>query len=154
MIAEPDIISPDVDEGGQPGFTNVEVYVTYHTYLNPSGDPCPGCQVELAVDPAVPLVDPELSYTDASGKATFKVTSTDLPDNDGSTKEFLVIAQATYDTGSELEIDQQNVHVFIKDVEYPVIEEETTDYHSFLYLGIGVMLTTISLFYLHHRKNR
>jgi len=114
MAAEPDVIDPDVDTEGTAGFTYIEVEVKLHTDANPSGDPVAGVNVNLEVDPAVPSIDPATQTTDANGKATFTLTSTDLPDDDDSTKEFLLLARATH-SDSAIKDAQQNLHIFIVD---------------------------------------
>jgi len=77
--AEPDVIDPDVDEDGVPGFTVVEVLVDLHSSAFPGGNPVSGIDVFVTIDPAIPTITPESATTDGNGRATFTVTSTDLP---------------------------------------------------------------------------
>ncbi len=115
MSAEPDVIDPDVDEDGTFGFTIVEVEVKLHTDVNPSGDPDSGIEVYITVSPEVPNISPESATTDGNGKATFTVTSTDLPDDDGSQYEFQIYADAVHPTNSDIKQGDQVLTVHIVD---------------------------------------
>lgn len=132
MAAEPDVIDPDYEtEADTYGFTYVEVEVKLHTDANPGGDPVAGIDVYVEVTPDVPDIEPASATTDANGKATFTLTSTDLPDDDDSTKEFLVIAQAFHPTDANVKNGTQNLHVFIVD-EIPPGGPDNTPFPTFL----------------------
>lgn len=90
MSADPDVIDPDVSQDGlSHGFTYVETIVK-----DQNGDPVPGVAVSLSVSPDLLAIAPPSALTDADGKATFTVTSPDLPDDDGLTHEFTIRAIA------------------------------------------------------------
>ncbi len=89
LTADPDVINPDIDEAGTLGFTYVVV-----TVEDESGAPVYGASVALTASPAVPTITPGDQTTDQDGTATFKVTATDLPDNDGTNVEYVLTALA------------------------------------------------------------
>jgi ABC-type transport system substrate-binding protein len=142
MSAEPDVIDPDIDEEGTFGFTYIEVEVKKHTDANPSGDPEPGVSVELEVDPAIPSIVPVTAATDANGKAMFTLTSTDLPDDDDSTMEFLIIARTSH-TDASIKNAQQNLQVFIVDEQLSV-EGGSTPFPTFLIVASMFCIGAVS----------
>ncbi len=93
LTADPDIINPDIGEDGTPGFAYVEVSVTDHNQ-----EPLAGASVALSDEMGVLLIEPTDQMTDAQGKARFKVTATDLPNNDSSEVQFALEAIAIHPT--------------------------------------------------------
>jgi hypothetical protein len=97
MHADPDTIDPDNNTDGTAGFTFVYVRVT-----DQNGDPVAGASVALLCSPDVPSIEPTDQPTDADGGATFMVTATNLPDNDGSVKEYVLTAIAIHPDDSTI----------------------------------------------------
>lgn len=86
----PDVID-DVTAEGTNGFTQVEVTVTDQTGLAVYNS-----SVKLTASPAILNITPEIQYTDANGKATFKIVATNLENNDGTQVEFDLKAVALH----------------------------------------------------------
>ncbi len=134
MSADPDVIDPDVEEDGTTfGFTVVDVEVKLHTDANPSGDPASGIDVYVTVSPAVPEISPASATTDANGRAQFTLTSTDLPEDDGSQNEFLISVDAVHLTDTNIKAGEQILRVYIIDWEPPV--EPGTPFPTFLVIA-------------------
>ncbi|MCK4266110.1 MAG: hypothetical protein KAX31_02445, partial [Thermoplasmata archaeon] len=82
-----------------------------------NGDPASWINVAVEISPAIPAITPEEETTDADGRAIFKVTAIDLPDNDGSILEYLVIARALHPTDSSVKRGEQSLVIYIVDAE-------------------------------------
>ncbi len=116
MIADPDIIDPDLDYYGQIfGFTQIEVTVT-----DENGNPIQGATVALSVSPAIPTISPSENLTNADGKVVFTLTATDLPNDDDSIVEYQVTAYAEI-TGSNVKPGDNTINVDIVDKSKPII---------------------------------
>jgi len=151
MHAEPDIIDPDIDEDGQLGFVFVDVMVKQHSVNYPSGFPVEGVNVQLDVDPAVPTVEPAHNKTNTEGIATFTVTSTDLPDDDGSEKEFLLIARAAH-PDPHIKESKQGMHVFIKDAAQPIPSPPET--YTFEIAAAAIVIVSLAVLALYSFRRR
>ncbi|MBA3044841.1 MAG: Ig-like domain-containing protein [Candidatus Thermoplasmatota archaeon] len=114
MSADPDIIDPDMAEDGTPGFAFVEVRV-----IDQNGDPVAGATVALTISPDVPKIEPMEQQTDADGKATFKVTSSDLPKDDDSIAQFTLAAIALHPTNPLLQ-SRNSVIIQVVDAQPPI----------------------------------
>jgi ABC-type transport system substrate-binding protein len=133
MVADPDVIDPDVEEDGTAGFTIIEVEVKKHTDANPSGDPVSGMDVYVSVDPQVPEISPATAITDSNGKATFTLTSVDLPDDDGSQNEFMITADAVDPSDTDVKPGVQLLQVYIVDWVPPTVTK--TPFPTFLVIA-------------------
>ncbi len=142
ISAEPDVIDPDVDEDGIQGFTIVEVLVELHSGAYPGGNPVSGIEVYITVSPAVPNISPESATTDSNGKATFTVTSTDLPDDDGSQYEFQIYADAVHPTNSDIKQGDQVLTVHIIDAVPPPPAPDPRPFNMTL-LMIGGLISVV-----------
>lgn len=151
MSAEPDVIDPDIDEEGQPGFTYIEVLVKRHGEFYPYGNPLEGVDVMLEADPAILIIEPSHTVTDETGMAIFTVTSTDLPDNDDSIHEILLIAHANH-PDSAIKGSQQNLHIFIVDVVPPPSEPPKSYATETLAAIVIVSLAALTIYYFRRRS--
>lgn len=152
LTANPDIINPDIDETGEFGFTYMEVLVKLHTTASPHGDPVVGIDVYVEVTPDVPNIEPTQATTDGSGIARFKVTSTDLPDDDDTTREFLVIAQAFHPTDHKVKNGTQNVHIYIMDTNHTAETRIYFPAFELSIIAITVLMLTLAISSFRRRK--
>jgi ABC-type transport system substrate-binding protein len=102
LSVDPDVIDPDIATDKTLGFANVEV-----TVLDQDGYPVPDSLVGLSASPAVPTITPANQPTDGNGKATFKVTATDLPNDDNSIVEYTLKAIAIHPTDTNIRGENQ-----------------------------------------------
>ncbi|MCK5398017.1 MAG: Ig-like domain-containing protein, partial [Thermoplasmata archaeon] len=91
MSADPDIIDPDYSEENGFGFTYVYVFVK-----DQNGAVVTGAVVALSISPAIPDIEPAEILSDENGKARFKITATDEPNDSGESVEYQVTAYAQY----------------------------------------------------------
>jgi hypothetical protein len=75
--------------------------------LDQDGYPVPDSLVGLSASPAVPTITPANQPTDGNGKATFKVTATDLPNDDNSIVEYTLKAIAIHPTDTNIRGENQ-----------------------------------------------
>jgi len=137
LTADPDVINPDIDEAGTLGFTYVVV-----TVEDESGAPVYGASVALTASPAVPTITPGDQTTDQDGSATFKVTATDLPDNDGTNVEYVLTALAI--DPDDTNITGQN-RVTLNIVDYkPLSTTGSTPFPTFLVVASVFCVAAIS----------
>jgi hypothetical protein len=147
MSTESDVIDPDVNPDGSFGFTIVNVFVE-----DQDGSPASGVTVYAEVSPAVPALTPMSAITDTNGMATFTLTSTDLPDNDGSTEEFLIIAKAV-SSDTTVQDGTQNLHLFIVDKEGS-IDGGDTPFPTFLVVTSLFCVSAVSYGIIRVRKKK
>ncbi|MBU4031643.1 MAG: Ig-like domain-containing protein, partial [Candidatus Thermoplasmatota archaeon] len=146
--ADPDIIDPDISTDGTPGFAYAYVRVT-----DQNGDPVAGASVALKISPEVPDVEPGDQLTDADGKATFKVMSVDLPDDDGSVKEYILTAIATKPSYTNTQaINSVNIYI-VDAMPQPLPPPETYTGETVLALfAVFAAAITISMIIRRRRK--
>jgi hypothetical protein len=139
MSADPDIIDPDVAPDGTLGFTYVDVFV-----MDQNGEPVQGASVGLSVAPAIPNIEPTDQLTDAEGKARFKVTATDLPNNDGLEMQFVLEAIVIHPEDTNIR-GENSVIIIIEDSWVEPIHHP--DYSNLLYVLVvpAIMLAIIFL---------
>ncbi|MCK4266406.1 MAG: hypothetical protein KAX31_03935, partial [Thermoplasmata archaeon] len=116
LSADPDVIDPDINEDESPGFTYVEILVE-----DEKGDPASGVMVVAEVSPAIPSIGPESALSDADGRASFKLTATDLPEDNGDVVEYSVIARAYDPNDDEVKNATGTLSVFIVDAPPSII---------------------------------
>jgi hypothetical protein len=146
LSVDPDVIDPDIATDGTLGFTYVEVIVR-----NQNGDPVSGSSVALSASPAVPTITPADQLTDADGKATFKVTATDLPDDDDSTVEYVLKAIAIHPTDINIRGENQ-INLNIVDKSTGVIENPTP-FPTFLVVASVFCVAAVSYAVIRRKKN-
>lgn len=147
MSTESDVIDPDVNPDGTFGFTIVNVYVE-----DQDGSPAAGVTVYAEVSPAVPALSPASAIADTNGMATFTLTSTNLPDDDGSIEEFLIIAKAV-SSDTTVQDGTQNLHLFIVD-KIGAIENGGTPFPTFLAVTSLFCLCAVSYGIIRVRKKQ
>ena len=152
MSADPDIIDPDVDGNGQPGFTYIVVEVT-----DKNGDPVEGATVSVSVSPAIPTISPSQNTTNADGRARFTVTAADEPNDDGSTVEYLVTAYAEYSIGPNIRPGDNSMTVSIVDKSPdppPPSFNTPSNFNLALAMGIftGIVIVIALAVYIFYRK--
>ncbi len=148
MSADPDTIDPDCNSAGSLGFTYAQVHVT-----DQDGDPVAGASVVLLASPDIPTVEPTDVLTDADGKAMFKVTATNLPNDDGSVIEYVLTAVAIHPTSSNLK-GENSVNLYIVDA-IPVPSPSPRTYTGETVLALVAIFAVailISLIIRHRRK--
>lgn len=143
---DPDVIDPDIGLDDTLGFTNVYVTVT-----NENGDPVSGSTVALKVSPEVPTITPETLLTDADGKATFKVTATDLPDDDNSIKEYVLTAVAIHPTDINIK-GENSINLNIVDKLYEDIDVDTP-FPTALVVASVFCVAAVSYAVIRRKKN-
>jgi ABC-type transport system substrate-binding protein len=151
MSVDPDVIDPDIDGEAQAGMTQVTVQVKVHTDAEPNGIPVENCTVDLEVDPTIPIIEPLSTRTDGAGRATFTVTSTDLPDDDGSVMEFLLIASAEHPDKYVKEA-QQSAYLYITDVA-PLPPPPPKSYTTEAVAVIAIVFLSVLALYSFRRRN-
>ena len=97
ITADPDVINPDITEDGTLGFTLVTVTVT-----DRNGDPVAGANTALFSSSDGPTITPETQLADDSGRAIFTVIAPNLTSDDGSVREYLLMAMAIHPDDSRL----------------------------------------------------
>jgi peptide/nickel transport system substrate-binding protein len=147
LLADPDVIDPDIAEDGTLGFTYVEV-----TVRNENGDPVSGSSVALSASPAVPTITPTEQTTDTDGKATFKVQATDLANNDGSIVEYVIKAIAIHPDDTTIQGENQ-INLNIVDYKPPV-DPRTTPFPTFLVVASVFCIASVSYAAIRRKKNQ
>jgi ABC-type transport system substrate-binding protein len=147
LSVDPDVIDPDIAADGTLGFTYVEVIVR-----NQNGDPVSGSSVALSASPAVPTITPADQLTDADGKATFKVTATDLPNDDDSSVEYVLKAIAIHPT--DINIRGENlINLNIVDKAVIVDGGGGTPFPTFLVVASVFCVAAVSYAVIRRKKN-
>jgi hypothetical protein len=148
ISADPDIIEDLGADRTTPGFTNVVVEVT-----DQGGLKVPGARVNLSCSSSAIEISPFEAIADIEGKATFKVTATNLSNDDGSVAEFFLTAQAST-TGATILKAQNHVTIQVLDVLPVSIAPQST---SFPGPGVFVavfMLAAVAFAVIIRRKRR
>ncbi|MCK5024179.1 MAG: Ig-like domain-containing protein [Thermoplasmata archaeon] len=142
MSADPDVIDPDISyDGTTLGFTHIEVEVTYQ-----NGEPVQGAIVAISVSPATPSLDPAYNTTDAEGKAVFKFTSIDEPNDDDYVREYVVTAYAEHPTDLETKPGDNSISVYVVDKDLsppPPLPPEITHWNEIIMIASGIFLAVV-----------
>ena len=149
MSADPDVIDPDYNNIADAyGFVQIEVLVT-----DENTNPVPGADIAVYVTPAIPELSPTEAVTDADGKATFTLTSTNLPDDDDSTREYIITAYAEFADKSEAKPGENSISIFIVDGAPEPLPPDPieTDFIG-THILIFVFLTTSAIYATYRRR--
>ena len=140
ISADPDVIEPDINSDGVPGFTYIKVEVT-----DENGSPVEGATVAVAVSPAIPTISPNEDITDADGKVTFTLTATDEPNEDNSIVEYQITAYAE-PSDPDIKPGDNTITVSIVDSGYvpppppPPRPPRIIQWNGIIMIGCGIML--------------
>ncbi len=137
LNADPDVINPDMSEDGALGFTYVVVTVNDENH-----NPVFGASVALTASPAVPTIEPADQTTNEDGEARFKVTATDLPDNDGTVVEYVLTAIAIDPTDTTIQ-GENRINLNIVDYKPPG-GGDSTPFPTFLVVASVFCVAAVS----------
>ncbi len=119
LLADPIIINPDIAGNGTLGSTSVEV-----TVRDNNGDLVHGSEVTLTASPADISIIPTEQFTDANGKATFMITSIDLPNDDDSLVQYALEAHAIHPVDPGIQ-SENTMNIWILDwKKYEVVSHQ------------------------------
>jgi hypothetical protein len=103
--------------------------------------------VALTASPAVQAIEPDEQVTDADGKATFKVTATGLPSDDGREVQYVLKAIAIHPEDSLIK-GENACPVFVVDASPVPLPQPNQDFDGFQIMAIAflVALVVINIF--------